>query len=95
MGPWQPWQVGITFSLVVLGFEVRGVLDNDLERFLAWTASTLALRKALADSKFLGVNTELMPLPVGSSVHVPSIKDLEQYLTALTMSTHSEYASPS
>ena len=95
MGPWQPWQVGITFLAGVPGLEARGVLDKDLERFLVWTASTLAFRKAWADSKLVGVKTELAPLKVGSPVHVPSIKDLEQYLTALTISTHSEYASSS
>ena len=95
MGPWQPWQVDITFLVVVPGLEARGVLEKDLEIFLAWTASTLALRKALADSKLVGVKTGLVPCKVGSPVHVPSTRDLEQCLIALTISTHSEYASPS
>ena len=50
------------------------------------TLSTLALKKALADSKLDGVN---VGLKVDSSDQVPSMSDLEQYLTALARSTHS------
>ena len=53
---------------------------------LLWITSTEALRKAFADSKSFGRNKGVLPLTVDFSVHEPSIRELEQYLTALARS---------
>ena len=69
---------------------MRGVSVWVLCGFLLLSSDcTEALKKALADSKFEGVNVGLLPLSVDSSDHEPSMSDVEQYLTALAKSTHS------
>ena len=60
--------------------------DTDLCGLLLSITSTEALRKAFADSKSAGRNKGLLPLAVDFSIHEPSIRDLEQYLTALARS---------
>ena len=49
-----------------------------------------ALRKAFADSKLSGMNLGAIPLTSEISTQFPSIKDCEQYLTALASSWQSE-----
>jgi hypothetical protein len=52
--------------------------------------SSEALRKAFADSKLSGMDLGALPLTSEISTHFPSIKDSEQYLTALASSWQSE-----
>ena len=69
-----------------LGCEVTGVADSDL----CWTLLSISdrddLKKALADSKLLGINLGFLPLTSSMSTQEPSISDCEHCLTVLASS---------
>ena len=64
--------------------------DSDLVIFLVGLTVSESLKNAFADSKEFGINLGFVPLTSDTSTQLPSISDLEHWLTALVSYWQSE-----
>ena len=69
---------------------VTGVSESPLMNLFSDTDLTELLKKFLADSMSAAMKLTLLPLTSGISDQEPSIRDLEQFWTALASSSHCE-----